>query len=128
MVLPVQRPVQYYVAEDIEAMTTEDDFIISGDPLITNYANRLQVPEVANLAMVKYPPVTPEQLINYTEWYHVKAVIFTYNLSNQLDYIEYIQEHYDFYKAYDEKGMTSDIEGEIEINMQTFTIYLRPET
>jgi hypothetical protein len=127
MVLPVEKPVEYYVAEDLERITDEDDFIISGDPLITNYAGRLQVPEVANLAMVKYPPVTPEMLINLTEFYQVKAIVFTYNLSNQLDYIDYIQQHYEFYKAYEEDGEVSHSEGEIEINMDTFTIYLRPK-
>lgn len=126
MVLPVKKPVEYTVAEDLEKLTTETDFIISGDPLITDYADRLQPPEAANLAMVKFPPVTCELLVNLTVEYNVKAVVFTYNLSGQMEYIDYIQANFVFYKAYDKEGFVSTIEGEIPIATDTFNLYLRP--
>jgi len=126
MVLPVKKPVEYIVAEDIEKVTAETDFIISGDPLITDYAQRLQPPEAANLAMVKFPPITSELLVNLTVEYNVKAVVFTYNLSGQLDYVKYIQETFVFYKAYDREGYISTTEGEIPIATDTFNLYLRP--
>jgi len=127
MVLPVKRPIEYTVAEDIEKVTTETDFIISGDPLITDYADRLQPPEAANLAMVQFPPVTPQLLINLTVEYNVKAVVFTYNLSGQMDYVEYIQDNFVFYRAYDKEGQISSVEGEIPIATDTFNLYLRPD-
>lgn len=126
-VIPVKKPVEYTVAEDIAGITEEEDFIISGDPLITNRADRLQVPEVANLAMVKYPPITEEMLINLTEEYDVKVVVFTYNLSFQEKYVAYIRENFTFFKAYDHEGAFSNVEGEIPVAKETFNIYVRPD-
>lgn len=122
-----QNQADQLVAEDIEFLTDEDDFIISGNPLSTNYANRNQVPELANLAEVKYPEITSEELIDFTEQYEVKVVVFNYHLSSQKGYVKYIQEKYDFYKAYDEHGDPSKIEGEVPIDKLTWNIYVRPK-
>ena len=131
LVIPVKQRAEHIVAKELKELTSEEDYIISGDPIITNYADRLQVPEVVNLAIVKYPPVTSENLINLTEKYSVKAVVFTYNLSGQTEYVRYIQDEnlsgFEFHKAYDKKGRVSDVEGEIEIAENTFNIYVRSD-
>lgn len=125
VVLTVEKPIEALVAYDVKKLTTKDDFVISGDPTIALYADRNQVPETTNLAKVKFTPLLSQKLINLTEKYKVKVVVFTYNLTNSQKYVTYIKNNFEFYKAYDNNGNCSIIEGKIKISQQNFNIYIR---
>lgn len=124
-VFTTEEPVAYEVAEDVQQLTTETEFVISGDPTVLLYADRLQVPELTNLAMVKYPPITSATLINLTEHYNVTTVIVTYNLSTHSAYLSYLHQHFQFYRAYDPEGNVSTVPNVIPVSTDTYTIYHR---
>ena len=118
-----EDPIQERIGEDIGSLTSEGDFIISGDPLIGVYADRLQPPQATNLAMVRYPELTDRDLINITREYNITLVIFTYHLSNYDIYHDFIQSNYKFLGTYDRKGDFSST-GE-ELGKETFSVYIK---
>ncbi|MBN1539279.1 MAG: phospholipid carrier-dependent glycosyltransferase [Candidatus Thermoplasmatota archaeon] len=124
MVFATDTVIERDIAKEVELLTDQEDIIISGDPMIGVYADRLQPPEATNLAMVRYPALTDEELINITVENNVSLVIFTYELSSYDLFIDFIKEHFDFYKAYTRSGTTSGIEGEIPIGFNSFNIYV----
>lgn len=124
MVFTTDRVIERDIAKEVELLTDKDDLIISGDPMIGVYAERLQPPEATNLAMVRYPVLTDEELIDITIENNISLVIFTYELSNYDLFIDFIKEHFEFYKAYTRAGSWSKTEGEIPIGFSSFNIYL----
>ncbi len=126
-VLYTDEPIEYTVAMEVKDLTDDGDMVISGDPLVSLYANRDQPPEATNLAIVRYPPIDPVDLINYTWDYDVRVVILTYNLTGWTDYVDFVREYYDFHKGYDRHGLVSEIEGEVPIALLTFNIYVLPD-
>jgi len=88
------EPAQYDVADIVEANTEEDDFVISGDPLIPYIADRSIPPSVVNVAHVQYPEITSDQLNRTTVEYGVRCVVLTYRLSEMEGFVDFISEHY----------------------------------
>ncbi|MEA3559664.1 MAG: glycosyltransferase family 39 protein [Candidatus Thermoplasmatota archaeon] len=127
LVMISDKQVEQDVAEDVSSLTDPSSYIISGDPIIGVYADRLQPPEATNIAIVRSPPLLDRDLINITCSYEVVVVVFTYNLANYDLYLDFIQENYEFHKAYTWTGETSEIMDEIEITMDTFSIYVKED-
>ncbi|MGA1820701.1 MAG: hypothetical protein ACMUHU_06810 [Thermoplasmatota archaeon] len=124
LVFVTERALERDIAEEVELLSDEGDLIISGDPIIGVYANRLQPPEVANLAMVRHPPLSDEHLINATANHDVTLVVLTYELTNHEGYVDFIRQYFDFHRAYSRSDGGSEIEGEIPIDFWTFNIYV----
>ncbi|MDD3494173.1 MAG: glycosyltransferase family 39 protein [Candidatus Thermoplasmatota archaeon] len=127
-VFTTEEPVAYQVAEDVRQLTTETEWVISGDPTVLLYADRLQVPEITNLAMVKYPQITSAVLVNLTERYNVSTVVVTYNLSTHSGYLDYLGQHFQFHRAYDQEGNVSTVPGIIPVSTDTYVLYHRNQS
>ncbi|MFO8052268.1 MAG: glycosyltransferase family 39 protein [Thermoplasmatota archaeon] len=127
LVMISDKEVEQQVADEVSSLTKSSDMIISGDPIIGVYAERLQPPEATNIAMVRSPPLMDNDLVNITCDHEVKVVVFTYNLVNYDLYLDFIRENYQFHRAYTWTGKISDVEGEIPIDLDTFNIYIRPD-
>ncbi len=121
--LVTERTIERDIAEEVSSITREDDLIISGDPIIGVYADRLQPPEATNLAVIRHPSLTDEDLIEITCYRNVSLVIFTYHLSNYDIYIRFVQRYFTFHRAYKRPDVMTDMEGEIEIGRNTFNVY-----
>ncbi len=85
---------QYKAASLVEDLTEPEDFVISGDPMIPVIADRHQPPPVVNVARLKYPDVTNDQLNETTIIYGVEVVIITYHLSEMEGYVDFIEKYY----------------------------------
>lgn len=125
LILTTQRSLESEIADDVSALVSEDEFMISGNPIIGVYADRLQPPEATNLAMVRHPALTGMDLVNITCDYNVTLVIITYHLSEYDQYVEFIDNYYDFQCAYERPGLFSEVEGEIDIGKDTFNVYTK---
>jgi len=73
-----QEPGQLVYADKIAAWTTPDDWIISGDPLITSYAERLTPPTVVNVGTRIYPELTIDEVEQAVVEYDVAVFVLTY--------------------------------------------------
>ena len=130
VVLLAEKPAYAYVAEEVLNITSDGELIISGDPIVAILSERLQVPELTNLAEVKYPFITSDELIYLTEQYHVRTVVLTYNLSSMNEYVAYVREHFEFHAAYavdDGELAVARTPGVVNITEETYTIYHRPD-
>ncbi|OGS44443.1 MAG: hypothetical protein A3K76_03525 [Euryarchaeota archaeon RBG_13_57_23] len=72
------KPGQLVYAEKIASWTTQDDWIISGDPLITSYAERLTPPNMVNVGTRVYPELTLEEVEAAIIEYNVAVFLFNY--------------------------------------------------
>jgi len=94
------RPIEDIIADDIEDMTFENDMVVCGDPIIALMANRLQPPEATNIAEVRYPALTSEELIEIINDYNIRLVVFSYQLSTYEAFYEWVHGNWTFQKAY----------------------------
>ncbi|MFW3146244.1 MAG: ArnT family glycosyltransferase [Thermoplasmatota archaeon] len=124
-VLYSSDPIEESIADDVREQTSEGEFVISGDPLIPLLADRDQPPDATNLAVVRFPELTSEELINITIEYDVRIVVLTYHLSSYPGYISWVQENFGFFRAYERPDRTSETEGDIPIGKRTFNMYHR---
>ncbi|OGS56030.1 MAG: hypothetical protein A3K60_02685 [Euryarchaeota archaeon RBG_19FT_COMBO_56_21] len=74
------KPPQLAYAEKIAAWTSPNDWIISGDPLITSYAERLTPPFMVNVGTRVYPVLEFEQVRASVDYYNVAVVLLSYRL------------------------------------------------
>ncbi len=127
ILLDTGEAIEWGIARDVSDAIEKDEFMISGDPIIGVYADRLQPPEATNLAEVRHPPLDDLELINITCDYDVQLVIFTYHLSKYDLYVKFIKENFDFKRAYQKHWTISDIEGRIPMGERTFNMYIQKE-
>lgn len=127
MLLSTEENIEHRIADDIGEITAAEDLVISGDPLIPLIADRDQPPGATNLAQLRSPELTDGDLVNITAEEDVKVVIICYNLVNYEDFVQLIIENFDFYRAYQRPGRITDVEGEVEIHLNTFNVYIRPD-
>jgi len=78
--------------ERIREITSPDDWIISGDPLVTAFADRNTPPEMVNLAYRVYPDFTAEDVENAITDYDAAVVVLCYRL-NELPILMYFSEN-----------------------------------
>lgn len=72
------RPSQQVYGEKIAAWTTPSDWIISGDPLVTSYAQRLTPPAIVNVGTRVYPELTLSGVESAIVEYNVSVFVVCY--------------------------------------------------
>jgi 4-amino-4-deoxy-L-arabinose transferase-like glycosyltransferase len=89
--LVVQKePFQLECADWLMASTGPDDFVISGDPTISAYADRMTPPEVVNVAFRQHDELTLDEIEKAVEDYNVSVVIVCYRLNNVEGLTQYL--------------------------------------
>ena len=73
-----ERPGQLVYAEKVAAWTTPDDWVISGDPLIAAYAQRLTPPGMVNVGTRVYPELTIGEVEAAVVEYDVAVFLLSY--------------------------------------------------
>lgn len=112
---------QYKAASLLEEITERDEYVISGDPLIPVIAERSQPPGVVNLAELKYPAITNDELNQTTLVYGVEAVIITYHLEEMEGYVDFVEEHYILKATYSDNSLPLMEDEEL------FRVYFLPD-
>lgn len=92
-------PVEHNAAEVLMSITDEGEYVISGDPLIPLMADRPIPPEVVNVAVVQWPPITNDELNQSVIDYGVTAVVLTYHLLEMEGFVDFVEEHFEL-KSY----------------------------
>lgn len=77
-----KKPIQMEYADWLRTVTSPDDFVISGDPIISAYAHRMTPPEVVNVAYRQHPDLTLQTIERAIEEYNVSVVIICYRLND----------------------------------------------
>jgi hypothetical protein len=94
------RPIEDVIADDIKTLTEEGDMIICGDPVIALMADRDQPPEATNLAEVRHPELTSEDLVEIIYHHDVRLVVISYHLSTYDDFYQWISANWTYQRAY----------------------------
>jgi hypothetical protein len=79
-----EEPAQVHYARILSGMTSYDDFVICGDPIIAAYADRRMPPEVVNVAERQYPELDLDRIQRAIAEYSVNVVVVCYYL-NEID-------------------------------------------
>jgi len=87
------EPSEIVYAEKLRGITGQDDWVISGDPLIATYADRQIPPEVVNVAYRRYPQLTLEDLEQAIEKYNVSVVVLCFRLKEIDGFVQYLREN-----------------------------------
>ncbi len=127
MLLSTDENIEHRIAEDIKGITSGDDLVISGDPIIPLYADRDQPPGATNLAQVRFPELGDDVLLNITAEENVNVVILCYNLVSYKDYADFIVENFEFFRGYQRPDTVTEVEGQVQLHINTFKVYIRPE-
>jgi 4-amino-4-deoxy-L-arabinose transferase-like glycosyltransferase len=86
------EPSEIVYAQRLMDITDQDDWVITGDPLIATYADRQVPPEVVNVAYRRYPQLTLEDLQLAIERYNVSVVVVCFRLGDIEGFIPYLQD------------------------------------
>ncbi|HIH01133.1 TPA: phospholipid carrier-dependent glycosyltransferase [Thermoplasmata archaeon] len=76
------EPAQIAWGRQVAQLTSADEYVICGDPLIAAYADRMMPPEVVNVAERQYPELTLERLCGAVTEYNVSLVLICYHLND----------------------------------------------
>lgn len=89
------KPSQLVYGEKIAAWTTPSDWIISGDPLITSYAERLTPPGLVNVGTRVYPVLTVSEVEDAIIEYDVSVFVLCYRFfeSDMYGVAFFLEEH-----------------------------------
>ncbi len=77
-----EEPAQVYYGRMLSAMTSSEDLVICGDPIIAAYADREMPPEVVNVAERQYPELDLDRIQQAVAEYDVKVVVVCYYLND----------------------------------------------
>ena len=72
------KPGQLVYGEKVAAWTSPDDWMISGEPLITSYAERLTPPSMVNVGTRVYPVMTGDDVLHAIFEYHPAVIMISY--------------------------------------------------
>jgi hypothetical protein len=75
-------------------ITDENDFVISGDPLVPVKAYRPVPPNLVNVAELQYPDITNDELNQTCIEYAVEAVVITYHLEEMEGFVDFVERNY----------------------------------
>jgi 4-amino-4-deoxy-L-arabinose transferase-like glycosyltransferase len=78
------EPIEKTYADWLSGATTENDFVVSGDPIICAYAHRMTPPDIVNVAYRQHDDLTLDKIVGAIEEYNVSVVIVCYRL-NEVD-------------------------------------------
>ncbi len=79
-----EEPAQAYYGRMLSGMTSSEDLVICGDPIIAAYADREMPPEVVNVAERQYPALDLDRIQQAIADPRVKVVVVCYYL-NEID-------------------------------------------
>jgi len=88
------EPAQEEVAAIVRDLTSEEDFIISGDPLISVLADRRVPPSVVNVAHIQYPSITSDALNTSVVEYGIECVVLSYHLMEMKGFRNFVDENF----------------------------------
>lgn len=77
-----KKPAQAAYADWLRTTTASGDFVVSGDPIICAYADRMMPPEVVNVAYRQHTDLTLDTIIQAIHDYNVSVVIVGYRLNS----------------------------------------------
>ncbi len=77
-----EEPMQVTYGSALSELTGEDDWVVSGDPIIAAYADRRVPPGLVNVAARQYPELTFDTLVATIVAYDVAAVVVCYHLND----------------------------------------------
>jgi hypothetical protein len=75
------KPMQAVYGDWVASETSPDEFVISGDPIISAYAHRMTPPEIVNVAYRQHTDLTLEMIEQAVVEYNVSVVIVCYRLN-----------------------------------------------
>ena len=93
--LAQNEPPQVQIAQDLEGVSGDGDWVICGDPLICAYADRDIPPEVVNVAYRQHPDLTLQDIEEAISDYNVTVVVLSWRLL-ELDGIHDLLAEYGF--------------------------------
>ena len=95
-----EKPGQLVYGEKVAAWTTPDDWIISGDPLITSYAGRLTPPSMVNVGTRVYPELTESEVEAAIVGYNVSVFVICYRFfESDMSGVAFFLEDHDYGKV-----------------------------
>lgn len=87
------RPWQNVYGERMREITSPDDWVISGDPLVTAFADRQTPPNMVNLAYRLYPDFTSDDAESAILEFNVSVVILCYRLNEYAQLPFFLADH-----------------------------------
>jgi 4-amino-4-deoxy-L-arabinose transferase-like glycosyltransferase len=87
------EPSQVVWGEVVARYSSEDDYVICGDPLIAAYAGRMTPPEVVNVAERQYPELTFDRLCQAVVDYDVAVVVVCFHLNDFEEFPSFLGSH-----------------------------------
>jgi 4-amino-4-deoxy-L-arabinose transferase-like glycosyltransferase len=87
------RPWQNVYGDRIEEITGRNDWVISGDPLVTAFADRQTPPNMVNLAYRLYPDFSVDDVEAAILDYNVSVVILCYRLDEFAQLPSFLADH-----------------------------------
>jgi hypothetical protein len=79
------EPTQLVYSQRLKEVTLADEWVVSGDPLIPAYADRMVPPEAVNVAYRAHPELTEQDLERIILEYNVSVVIVCFRLNEMPD-------------------------------------------
>ena len=104
------EPASRSISDRLTEVTDREDYVISGDPIIAMDAGRNVPPEVVNVAIVQYPPISDDHLNETVIGYGVEAVIITYHLLDMTGFVEFVEKNFKLDSHIVETGMPYPME------------------
>jgi len=105
-VITAPHDLAYDVAGEVKNITSKQDFIISGNPIVNVIASRDSPPNLTNLAKYHYPETTLNDLIYWMGRNETKVVVLYYHLYEIEGLKEYLQKspQWQFYGEIEGRG------------------------
>jgi len=84
------EPIQKTYGSWLSGATEPDEFVVSGDPIIAAYAQRMMPPELVNVAYRQHDNLTLDKVVGAIEEYNVSVVIVCYRLNDLVGLTDYL--------------------------------------
>ncbi|MBN1389108.1 MAG: phospholipid carrier-dependent glycosyltransferase [Candidatus Thermoplasmatota archaeon] len=88
------RSIDDRAADILMEITDENDFVISGDPLVPVKAYRPVPPNLVNVAVLQYPYITDDELNKTCIEFAVEAVVITYRIQEMEGFVDFVETNY----------------------------------
>jgi hypothetical protein len=89
----------YEVADHVAAVSDDDAWVLSGNPLVNVLADRNAPPNLTNLARYHYPPTTTSNITYWLEGNRVEVVVLYYHLAEMPGVARYLNRSGRYEKA-----------------------------
>ena len=104
--LTAPTDISYDVANEVKMITNDNDFVISGNPIVNVLSNRLAPPNITNLAIYHYPPTQPSDIIYWLKKNETKVIVLYYHLNDMKEVKHFLQNssQWKFHKRIEGRG------------------------